>query len=213
MNARRRAPQFDANRSSIVYLFLRKKDGRATSGDRGGEPTDQVARPLLGDRRWVSGEEIVSASIAKAKLVPRKNRDKRYMVSLDFFLFLRRGVPGSLELGHFSARYPLLQVATAPPDAISECWSIGPVQLADCRKLTAAAALTNNRCARGQDRICWNALESSRSKIEVGSFDDRVRACCRTNLSSKKNDMRTMVGWEAMVRVLLPKGSGRSAAW
>jgi hypothetical protein len=57
-------------------LDSKKRTAGLRVGTAVGEPTDQVARPLLGDRRWVSGEEIVSASIAKAKLVPRKNRDK-----------------------------------------------------------------------------------------------------------------------------------------
>src|SRR5271167_2976309 len=38
-----------------------KKSGRATSGDRGGEPTVQVARPLLGDRRCLSRGRRLSA--------------------------------------------------------------------------------------------------------------------------------------------------------
>src|ERR1700676_3105794 len=97
-----------------------KKYGRATSGDRGGEPTDQVARPLLGDRRWVSGEEVVSATVLKAKLVPRKNRDGSYSQVSNFFLFLRRRVAESLESGHFSGKLRVLQVAIITPDAISK---------------------------------------------------------------------------------------------
>jgi len=68
-----------------------KKNGRATSGDRGGEPTVQVARPWLGDRRWVSGEEIVSARIGEANIVPRKSRNKYYPSPAIFFSFCDAG--------------------------------------------------------------------------------------------------------------------------
>jgi len=85
-------------------LYLEKKNGRATSGDRGGEPTVQVARPLLGDTRWVSGEEIVSATIEESKDCASE-KSRRIMDSeLRFFLFLRRSMAGSTELGHFPAK-------------------------------------------------------------------------------------------------------------
>ena len=92
-----------------------KKNGRATSGDRGGEPTVQVARPLLGDTRWVSGEEIVSA-LAEGSKDCASEKSRRIMDGeLGFLLFLRRGIARSLELGRF-----LTKIASS---ASCECYA------------------------------------------------------------------------------------------
>ena len=86
-----------------------------------GEPTDQVARPLLGDRRWVSGEEIVSATSCRAKLVPGKNQDEFYAGHQIFFSFCD-GVSQKVSISAtFQAKSRVLQVAMSALDAISEC--------------------------------------------------------------------------------------------
>ena len=132
-----------------VSLTSRKKNGRATSGDRGGEPTDQVARPLLGDRRWVSGEEIVSATITEAKLVPRKNRAKCWRRRRVFFSFCDEVQSEVSIWAIFRRDRPVLQVATCLPDATTEMLIDAPVQPADCRELTAVGHLAS--CAGAGD--------------------------------------------------------------
>ena len=62
-------PQLRESRARYDSMF-EKKNGRATSGDRGGEPTVQVARPAWGQTLFVSGEEIVSVTGIKANIVP-----------------------------------------------------------------------------------------------------------------------------------------------
>ena len=100
-------------------LYLEKKNGRATSGDRGGEPTVQVARPLLGDTRWVSGEEIVSAAISRSKDCASKKSRKLRTREPRFFLFLRRRTAESTRIRPLSRENRrVLQVATAVLHAI-----------------------------------------------------------------------------------------------
>ena len=62
-------PQLRESRARYDSMF-EKKNGRATSGDRGGEPTVQVARPAWGQTLFVSGEEIASVTGTKANIVP-----------------------------------------------------------------------------------------------------------------------------------------------
>jgi len=73
--------------SEVRFPEKEKRTAGLRVGTAVGEPTEQVARPLLGDRRWVSGEEIVSATVTKAKFVPRKNRDESCTAPLIFFSF------------------------------------------------------------------------------------------------------------------------------
>src|ERR1700752_1184626 len=85
------------SRCDSILTFPKKRTAGLRVGTAVGEPTVQVARPLLGDRRWVSGEEIVSASVSEAKLVPLKNQDECWLGASNFFLFLRRRISGSLD--------------------------------------------------------------------------------------------------------------------
>jgi hypothetical protein len=113
-----------------------------------------------------------------------------------------------------------LQVATCLPDATTEMFIDAPVQPADCRELTAVGHLAS--CAGAGDVLMARSRQLMWSQIalenrEAVDLKIEMLAGCRRNLLSKKNYkknyLRAMVGWEAMVRVLLPKGSGRSAAW
>jgi hypothetical protein len=61
-----------------MSAWFREKNGRATSGDRGWGADGSSSPAFAWGQALVSGEEIVSATIAEAKLVPRKNRDKSY---------------------------------------------------------------------------------------------------------------------------------------
>ncbi len=116
----------EIGRLGLAVNFFEKTEKRKRTagllvGTAVGEPTDQVARPLLGDRRWVSGEEIVSATICRAKLVPEKNRDEIYLGQQIFFSFCDAVSLKVSISATFQGKSRVLQVAMGTLDAISKC--------------------------------------------------------------------------------------------
>ena len=81
-----------------------KKNGRATSGDRGGEPTVQVARPLLGDRRCFSGGGDCQRTIISSKQCASKKPSQIQTSIKSFFLFLRPAASKTFEFGRTPAK-------------------------------------------------------------------------------------------------------------
>jgi len=64
---------------------VRKKNGRATSGDRGGEPTVQVARPCLGTDRCLSRGRRLSAYFYVSKVCASKNPRRMLETEVELF--------------------------------------------------------------------------------------------------------------------------------
>src|ERR1019366_2495161 len=166
-------PQLRESRARYDPIF-EKKNGRATSGDRGGEPTVQVARPLLGtDAVCLGGGDCQRnrrRSKHRALKKPSKFKHRREI----FFSFCDSEHPKVSN----STTFPAKTASFASCDLTAGCdpkIRISRMHPADCAR--------------------QNPLDKSALGIQAAAIHRivcRARRC--TNRLANKTDMRTVIG-------------------
>lgn len=119
---------------------------------------------MLGGHALVSGEEIVSAPKGEAKVVPRKDRDEFKDTAPDFFLFLRRCVYESLELGHFP-----VQIACFASCDLSAACDPQSSHFKEC--IPGIASISLHRGASPRHRVAHCPASVSTEKTRSSGFE------------------------------------------
>lgn len=120
------------------FYAMKKRTAGLLVGDRGGEPTVQVARPLLGDRRCCLGGGDCQRNITLSKHCASKKRNQNQPKTQQFFLFLRRELIGIVEKAGFFTK--ITSFASCEPfrtDAVSRLGQSLRMHPSDCWRLTA----------------------------------------------------------------------------
>lgn len=128
----------------------KKRTAGLLVGDRGGEPTVQVARPLLGDRRCCLGGGDCQRNIISSKHCASEKLSENRGAVDGFFLFLRCELIGIVERPRFLTNIP--SFATCEMSALVQ--AADPAIRCGCILQTAGGRL------RSSDESCVEATSS-----------------------------------------------------